>query len=186
MMIQELVNLRNKMKANKPAFIRHDAHKKKRVSTNWRRPKGHQNKMRLHMKGYRRGRSTGFGSPVLAKGLSRTGLVQNLINTMKDFEGLDKVKDGIIIGRTVGNRKKALLVEFAQKQGFAILNITADKFNKSYAKEQDDKKAKHAVLDKRKQAKEQLEAKSKKNSKKGNKAESKKEAATEAKTGEKK
>ena len=77
--MKELLELRNKIKAKKPRFIRHDAHKKKRVSLNWRRPRGRQSKMRLHKKGYARGRSTGFGSPNQIRNLSRQGLTQNII-----------------------------------------------------------------------------------------------------------
>ena len=33
-------------------FMRKDAHKKKRVARGWRKPKGRQNKMRLHRKAH--------------------------------------------------------------------------------------------------------------------------------------
>ncbi|MFW5977507.1 MAG: eL32 family ribosomal protein, partial [Candidatus Nanoarchaeia archaeon] len=124
--MKKLLEVRRKLKAKKPSFIRHDAHKKKRISsTSWRRPKGRQNKMRLAMKGYARSRSTGFSSPQKVSGLSSEGLVQRLVVTKKDFENLDAKTDGIIFSKTVGAKKKLELIEYAQKNNFTILNLDA-------------------------------------------------------------
>lgn len=131
-MNKELLTIRNSLKASKPTFRRHDSHKKKRVSASWRRPRGRQSKMRLHIKGYSRARSTGFGSPVAVKALSRTGFTQNIVSKVLDFKSLNKVNDGIIISRTVGMRRRKELVEFALKNDFTILNIVPERFNKSF------------------------------------------------------
>lgn len=150
-----LLELRNKLKNKKPTFIRHDAHKKKRVSAVWRRPKGRQNKMRLHKKGYARGRSTGFGSPVAVRGLSRTGLRQINVATLKEFEGLDPKVDGIIIARTVGNRKRVMLIEHAQKNKFTILNFNGENVLAKINDQQVAKVSRKKVLLKKQKEKEQ-------------------------------
>lgn len=129
--MKTIVEIRNKLKAKKPTFTRQDAHKKKRVGTGWRKPKGRQSKMRLHKKSYARGRSSGYGSPVAARGLSHEGLKQIVVAKVADFSGLDAKNDGIIIARTTGNRRKAELIDYATKNSFTLLNIDAQSFKKS-------------------------------------------------------
>ncbi|MGE0793273.1 MAG: eL32 family ribosomal protein [Candidatus Woesearchaeota archaeon] len=154
-MIEKLIEVRNELKSKKPNFIRHDAHKKNRLEKNWRRPKGRQNKMRLNRKGYARGISTGFGSPKLVKGMSRNGLIQNVVNTIKDFETLDNKVDGIIISRKMGVRKKLIVVDYAEKNNFKILNLDSTKFKESYNKMIENKKKLKESMNKRKLVKEE-------------------------------
>lgn len=148
-----LLEIRNRLKAIKPTFIRHDAHKKKRVGTSWRRPKGHQNKMRLHRKGYARDCSTGFGSPKAVYGLSREGLKQCTVFNTKDLASLNPKTDGIIVARTLGDRKRSAIVKEATEKGFTLLNIKADNFNKKL-EEKASLKAQHKkALDQKKKEK---------------------------------
>jgi large subunit ribosomal protein L32e len=149
--MKALLELRKKLKSKKPSFIRHDAHKKARVSAIWRRPRGRHNKMRLSRKGYAVRRSTGYGSPVAVEGLSREGLVQNIVMNNTDFEGLDPKIDGIIIGRTVGLRKKEQLVEYATKTGFTLLNLKKENVDKAVSQKLSVKKEKQKELEKRKE-----------------------------------
>ena len=125
-----LLELRNKLKAKMPKFIRHDAHKKKRVGTGWRRPKGIQNKMRLHRKGYARDCSTGFGSPKAVHSLSREGLTQNIVHNSNELASLNPKSDGVIVARTIGDRKRSVIIKEASEKGFTLLNITVEKFTK--------------------------------------------------------
>ncbi len=154
--MKDLLSQRNKAKAKKPSFRRHDSHKKKRVSANWRRPKGLQNKQRLHRKGYARGIATGYGSPKAVKGLSRNGLVQQIVSTVSQFDALDPKTDGIIIARTVGNRSRANLLQVAQSKGFTVLNIDPKQFEKRLQEAQAQKKShkKEIVQRKKEQEKE--------------------------------
>lgn len=182
-MIKALLALRNKLKSKKPTFTRHDSHKKARVPTSWRRPRGRQNKMRLHTKGYARGRSTGFSSPAAVRGLSREGLTQNNVATLADFTGLDAKTDGVIIARTVGNRRRAELVAHAQKEGFTVLNIDVKAFETKQAALQKEQKAHQKAMSERKKQHEAKKAE-KKASKKEDKAE--KLSDDEKKTAQKK
>ena len=163
-----LLELRNKLKAKKPTFIRHDAHKKKRVGTGWRRPKGRQNKMRLHKKGYARDCSTGFGSPKAVYGLSREGLNQCIVNNVSDLASLDKKVDGVIVARTVGNRKRSAILEEATKLNLTILNIKVENFNKKLEEKSALRSAKKKVFEKKQKAKsatKKADSKAKKDSK---------------------
>jgi large subunit ribosomal protein L32e len=156
-----------------PTFIRHDAHKKKRVGTGWRRPKGHQNKMRLHKKGYARDCATGFGSPKAAYGLSREGLNQCVVFNLSDLASLNLKTDGVIIARTLGDRKRAAIIKESTEKGFTILNIKAENFNKKLEEKVAIKAAHKKVLDKKN--------KDKSNAKAALKKKQKEEAAKEKK-----
>jgi large subunit ribosomal protein L32e len=148
-----LLELRNKLKAKMPKFIRHDAHKKKRVGTGWRRPKGIQNKMRLHRKGYARDCSTGFGSPKAVHSLSRDGLKQNLIHNSAELASLNPKSDGVIVARTIGDRKRSIVIKEATEKGFTLLNITVEKFTKKQEEKTAMKSEHKKSLDKKKQEK---------------------------------
>ena len=151
---KELLGLRKKMKAKKPRFIRQDAHKKGEISNKWRRPKGIQSKMRLKTRGYRRSPSKGYRSPILVRGLHRTGVVPVRIASKKDLDkiGLD---EGAVINTSVGLKKRLELVKYAKEKGIIILNIKdVDK----YLKDADEKlKIKKEKKNKKKQEKEKKE-----------------------------
>ena len=175
-----LLEIRNKLKAKMPTFIRHDAHKKKRVGSGWRRPKGHQNKMRLHLKGYARNCSTGFGSPRAVHGLSREGLKQNIVHNSTELASLNPKSDGVIVARTLGDRKRSTIIKEATDKGFTLLNLTVEKFTKkqeekaamkSEHKKSLDKKKQEKSAAKKKAAKKKAEEKAKEKAKESAKAE---------------
>ncbi len=170
-MMKLLLELRNKLKAKKPTFVRHDAHKKKRVGTAWRRPKGHQNKMRLHLKGYARVVATGFGSPRAVFGLSRNGLKQVIVHNVFELKNLDPKTDGLIVSRTLGDRKRSLIVKEASAKGFTVLNFKVDEFNKKLESKAKSNMARKKLLESRRQEKAKLKE-SKKTSKTSSKSSS--------------
>jgi large subunit ribosomal protein L32e len=158
-----LLDLRKKLKGKKPRFVRHDAHKKKRVSASiWRRPKGRQNKMRLHKKGYARDRSTGFGSPLAVKYLSREGFTRNVVYTQKDIDALTPKTDGVILARTLGARKKLALIDYAQKKGFTILELRVKEYKDSVEQKRALKANKKSLLEAKKKKKDSDKKASKK------------------------
>lgn len=157
--MEQIVEVRNKLKSKKPDFIRHDAHKKSRISKAWRKPKGRQNKMRLAKKGYRRGVSIGFGSPVLARGLSRDGLKQVLVYTIKNLESINPKKDGVIIGKSVGNKSRMEIINACEKSKIKILNLNLKLFKEKFDLTEKLRKEKKEMLSKRKSEKEKQEKK---------------------------
>jgi large subunit ribosomal protein L32e len=107
----------------RPKFMTQDSHKKKKVSKRWRRPRGLHSKMRLKLKGYRVCVSVGYRSAKATRYSHKKGLKEIFVQTIKDLEGIDKKKEGIIIKSSVGMRKKLLILKEAQKHGIKILNI---------------------------------------------------------------
>ena len=117
------LELRKKIKSKMPTFVAQDTHKKKRIRKRWRRPRGIQSKMRLSIKGYRRGVAVGYGSPKIVRGFHSSGLEQKLVKSAKDVEGVDPKKIGILISGTVGLKKKLEIIKKSKELGLTILNI---------------------------------------------------------------
>lgn len=155
---KDLLELRKKAKAKKPNFIRQDAHKKAEISKKWRRPKGFQSKMRLHKKGYRKSPSQGYRSPAVVRGLDKSGLVPTIISSKKELENIDVKKQGAIIAKAVGMKKRVELVNYAKEKGIIVLNIKD--FDKFLAKVNE--KLKEKKEEKKKEKEEKKEAKPKK------------------------
>ncbi|MBI2109799.1 hypothetical protein HYT58_01345 [Candidatus Woesearchaeota archaeon] len=70
-------------------------------------------------RGHRRKPNIGFSSPREARGLTRDGFSQNIVHNAFEVEG----KKVIIIGSTVGLKKKMELVKKANELGVKILNL---------------------------------------------------------------
>ena len=149
---KKLLEQRKELKNKKPSFRRHDSHKKHKLKSNWRRPKGLQNKLRLNKRGYGTKVSTGWGSPKAVKGLHPSGLEPVRVNNVNDLKEVDKKEQGVIIASAVGDRKRVQIIEEAKKQDIKILNLDPDKYmekvekrlkkQKAEKKEREDRKKK--------------------------------------------
>ncbi len=122
MTIKDLIELRKKMKAKKPDFIRQDFHKK-RLKKKWLKPRGSDSKMRQKIKDKPKVVSTGYGSPKSIRGFDNSGLKPVIVSNTKSLEKINKEKEGIIIMRTVGKKKRYDIVKKASKNSITILNV---------------------------------------------------------------
>ncbi|MBW2963294.1 50S ribosomal protein L32e [Candidatus Woesearchaeota archaeon] len=185
-MKEELLKIRIAKKKKKPNFIRQDTNKKIRLrnKAKWRKPKGRHSKLRLGKKGHEAVPSTGWGSPREVKHLHKSGLRQILVQSLNDFDQINKNEEGVILGSTVGKRKKIELIKKAEEIGVRILNIRNTKdFVDKIQKEREEKKRKkeEKIAEKSKK-----KAKPKKEEKKEVKKEEIKETSEEAKKKEEK
>lgn len=121
-----LLELRNKIKNKKPVFIRQDNPKRPKLSDKWRKPKGIHSKIRHHFKGRRKMPSPGYKSPVEVKGLHTTGLEIVRVFSADDIKKLDKEKQGIVISKAVGTKKRLEILKIAKELNIKILNLNAD------------------------------------------------------------
>jgi|TARA_Y100000310_G_scaffold345671_1_gene468070 large subunit ribosomal protein L32e len=121
--IKELLELRKQIKNKKPDFVRQDAHKKKRLSKGWRRPRGLHSKVRLNLRGRGKNVSVGYRSPKKARQLHKSGLQQCIIRSTGDLEGLDAKKNCLVISSSLGDKKRILILKKSKELGFNILNI---------------------------------------------------------------
>jgi len=164
--MSDLLEIRNQMKRKKPIFARQEVHKKKRVDWTWKKPRGLHNKIRLRKSGHRRPVSVGYRSPVAVRGLSRQGLKIKLAYNKKDVESADKEKEGVVIGASVGLKKKLMLLNIAREKQITVINVKdVDAYIKLHEenikKKTEDKKKKEKVKkeEKAKKKEEKLEEK---------------------------
>ncbi|MBS3136807.1 hypothetical protein J4232_00095 [Candidatus Woesearchaeota archaeon] len=163
-MNKSLLEQRNKMKREKPAFIRQDAYKRKRLPDTWRSPRGLHSKLRINKKGNAKKVSPGFKSPVEVRGLSREGYVMHNISTPSALTNLDKNTDAIIISAAVGNKKRLLILAEAIKKGLRVLFVKDAEARKNELQQKFIDR-----LDKKKQSAQQKEEKKKEAEKKAEK-----------------
>ena len=127
-------------------FIRKDAHKKARVSSVWRKPKGIQNKMRLRKQGHPAVVKPGYGKPVknLYKGLKIVD-----VSSLEELKKLDPKKEAANLTKT-SKKNKVVLVEHAHKNKITLVNLNAESYLKAVEEFLKQKKEKKSIVKKRK------------------------------------
>jgi large subunit ribosomal protein L32e len=118
---ERLINVRARQKSKKPEFNRHDSHKKKRLSTSWRKPRGLHNKMREQIAAKGKPVRPGFGSPRAVRGYHPSGLREMLVHNMGDLEGAQGY--AVRIAGAVGMKKRLEIQAKAAEMKLKVLNI---------------------------------------------------------------
>lgn len=119
-MAERLMRVRSRQKAKKPQFRLHDSHKKKRLPTSWRRPRGLHNKLRQQVAAKGRLVRPGFGSPAAVRGFHPCGLPEVLVNNTAELESARGCAVRIASG--VGMRKRLEIQARAAEMGLKVLN----------------------------------------------------------------
>ena len=107
-----------------PQFNRQDHHKKKRVPTSWRRPRGNLSKQRRGIRGKGDTVEAGFRTPAAVRGLHPSGFEEVRVHNVDDLEGVDGDTEAVRIASTVGGRKRERIEEEAEDRGIRVLNPT--------------------------------------------------------------
>ncbi|MFT4922900.1 MAG: large subunit ribosomal protein L32e [Haloarculaceae archaeon] len=116
--------LTQRRREGKPQFNRQDYHKKKRVPTSWRRPRGQLSKQRRGIKGKGDTVDAGFRTPTAVRGLHPSGFEEVRVHNVDDLEGVDGDLEAVRIASKVGGRKRERIEEEAEDQGIRVLNPT--------------------------------------------------------------
>jgi large subunit ribosomal protein L32e len=116
--------LAQRRRVGKPKFNRQDHHKKKRVSTSWRRPRGTLSKQRRGIKGKGDTVGAGFRTPNAVRGLHPSGFEEVRVHNVDDLEGVDGDSEAVRIASTVGGRKREHIEEEAEDREIRVLNPT--------------------------------------------------------------
>ncbi|WP_324757001.1 50S ribosomal protein L32e [Haloarcula montana] len=116
--------LTQRHRVGKPQFNRQDHHKKNRVSTSWRRPRGQLSKQRRGIKGKGDTVEAGFRSPTAVRGKHPSGFEEVRVHNVDDLEGVDGDVEAVRIASKVGARKRELIEEAAEDAGIRVLNPT--------------------------------------------------------------
>ncbi|WP_420181874.1 50S ribosomal protein L32e [Haloarcula sp. KBTZ06] len=116
--------LTQRHRVGKPQFNRQDHHKKKRVSTSWRKPRGQLSKQRRGIKGKGDTVEAGFRSPTAVRGKHPSGFEEVRVHNVDDLEGVDGDIQAVRIASKVGARKRERIEEAAEDAGIRVLNPT--------------------------------------------------------------
>ncbi|MDI6888287.1 MAG: 50S ribosomal protein L32e [Methanocellales archaeon] len=119
---ERLLKVRKRQKSKKPAFRRHDWHKKKRVGESWRRPRGLHNKLRSGIAAKGALVRIGYRSPKEVRGLHPSGYEEVLVHRPSDVEKVDATMQAIRVSSKVGIKKRLDIEERAEELGIKILN----------------------------------------------------------------
>lgn len=119
---KELLQARKRISDKRPKFVRQESWRYDRLSENWRKPKGKDNKMRKQVSGVPALVKIGYRGPKAARGLHPSGYTDNLVFNVNDLTKLDPKKDAARLGHTVGTRKRKEIIAKATSMGIKLLN----------------------------------------------------------------
>jgi large subunit ribosomal protein L32e len=119
--------LAEKQGTSSPAFARQDHHKKKRLPTSWRRPRGNLSKQRRGILGKGASVEAGYRSPTAVRGRHPSGFEEVRVHNPDDLEGVDGDREAVRIAASVGARKRERIEERAEAAGIRVLNPTYEK-----------------------------------------------------------
>ncbi|ELZ44079.1 50S ribosomal protein L32e [Halorubrum coriense DSM 10284] len=116
--------LAQKHREGKPQFNRQDYHKKKRIPTSWRKPRGGLSKQRRRMKSKGPVVEAGFRSPTASRDLHPSGFEEVRVHNTDDLQGVDGDTQAVRIASKVGGRKRELIEDEAEEREIRVLNPT--------------------------------------------------------------
>jgi large subunit ribosomal protein L32e len=119
-MSERLLKVRTRQKLKKPEFNFHDSHKKKRLGTSWRKPRGLHNKLRQQIAAKGKLVRPGFGSPRAVKGFHPCGLPEVLVNNVAELEKAQGF--AVRIASAVGRKKRLEIQAKAAEFNLKVLN----------------------------------------------------------------
>ncbi|MBS7631492.1 50S ribosomal protein L32e [Candidatus Bathyarchaeota archaeon] len=120
--IRKLLKTKKKMASRRPKFVKSESWRYKRVSPNWSRPRGLDNRIRRRIKGWPASPNVGYRSPRLTRYIHPSGLEEIMVYNVGDLTIIDPATQIARIGGTVGAKKRILIVEEALKRNIKILN----------------------------------------------------------------
>jgi large subunit ribosomal protein L32e len=116
--------LTQRKRVGKPQFNSQDHHKKKRIPTSWRAPRGKLSKQRRGVKGKGDTVEAGFRSPKAVRGKHPSGFDEVRVHNADDLDGVDGSTEAVRIASKVGARKRERIEEVAEDEDIRVLNPT--------------------------------------------------------------
>ncbi len=122
--MMDLLEKRRSIGERRPAFLRQEWFRYKKLGEKWRRPKGIHSKMRRHYKYRPPVVSIGYGSPRKVRGLHPSGFEEVMVHNKSQLDGIDPKRQAVRIGGGVGYRKRLEIETKADELGIRVLNRT--------------------------------------------------------------
>lgn len=107
---------------SKPAFVRQESWRYKRVKPAWRRARGVTSKMRKEEAGWPVKVKVGYGTAARTRGLHPRGLKDRLVFSVSELAALDPKIHLVRISARVGERKRLLILEELRQRSFHVAN----------------------------------------------------------------
>src|ERR1051325_2986232 len=119
---KELLQLRKKIADKRPDFVRQESWRYKKLATNWRKPKGKDNKMRKQVSGVPALVKVGYKGPRKSRGLHPSGYNDILIFNINRLARINPKRGAIRIAHGVGYKKRLDILDQATKLKIKVLN----------------------------------------------------------------
>ena len=103
-------------------FRKSESWKYKRLNSSWRFPNGIDNKIRHQKKGYPPKVRIGYRNPSTIRGLHPSGFEAVIVSSPEEVTLIDRNNQIITISRTIGAKKKLVIVEQAREWAIHITN----------------------------------------------------------------
>lgn len=117
-----LLKLRKIMNRKRPKFLREEHWRYKRLGKKWRRPKGIDSGMRHKRRGKPKMVEVGYRNPRKVRGLHPSGYKVVHVYNVKMLDEVNPEEEVVMIGRTVGRRKRLDIIDRAEELGLRVLN----------------------------------------------------------------
>ena len=119
---KELLEKRKRVSEHRPKFVRQESWRYDRLSENWRKPKGKDNKMRRQVSGVPSLVKVGYRGPKISRGLHPSGYLDKLVYNIYDLKKLDPNKEAARISHTVGKLKRKEIISKSLDMNIKVLN----------------------------------------------------------------
>jgi len=120
---KERLILRKNINNRRPAFLRQEWFRYKRIPKNWHKPDGISSKMRRNFNKRPTVVSIGFRGPRAVRGLHPSGFEEVIVHNVKDLEQLNPKTQAARIGGSVGTKKRIEIGKKAEELDLRILNM---------------------------------------------------------------
>ena len=106
----------------RPKFVREESWRYKRVKPSWRSARGKSSRVRRSKEGWPPLVKIGYARPASIRGLHPSGMKEILVHRPKDLEQIDPKICVARIAHTVGENKRLLILDAAERRGVHVLN----------------------------------------------------------------
>lgn len=127
----------------KPAFLRQEWYRmgnQRKKWLMWRKPRGNQSKLRMHIAGKGFMPNPGYGAPTETRGMHPCGMQEMMVNNTAQLAGLDASMQAVRIAGSVGDLKRLAIQKKAEELKLRVLNPKKIELRK---KQKEEKKSEH-------------------------------------------